>query len=91
MEEKRGFNGKKRFSSVDMVGESSMGTSDSKTTRMQMDSAELLKYWPVGLTGSILAASSPSPSSINIVIFSRETDGIRGRKPRLNSFGEWAR
>lgn len=35
-----------------MVDESSIGISDSKTARIQMDKTELLKYCPVGLTGS---------------------------------------
>lgn len=59
-EEKRGWMGKKRFSSVDIVGESSMATSDSKIARMPIDSTELLKYWPVGLTGSSTTVSSTS-------------------------------
>ncbi|RWW45333.1 hypothetical protein BHE74_00048849 [Ensete ventricosum] len=59
-EEKRGWMGKKRLSSVDIVGESSMATSDSKIARMPIDSTELLKYWPVGLTGSSTTVSSTS-------------------------------
>ncbi|KAL7000432.1 hypothetical protein U1Q18_001582, partial [Sarracenia purpurea var. burkii] len=52
MEEKRGLMGRKTFRRKGKAGESSMGTWDSKTARTAMESAELLKYWPVGLTGS---------------------------------------
>jgi hypothetical protein len=51
MEEKRGLIGRKMLRSVSAVGESSIGISDSKTTKMLTESAELLKYCPMGLTG----------------------------------------
>lgn len=52
MEENRGLTGRKTSWSMDKVGESSMGISDSKTPKTLTDKAELLKYCPVGLTGS---------------------------------------
>lgn len=52
MEENRGLMGKKEFSRVTMAGESSIGLSNSKKARMLTESTELLKYCPVGLTGS---------------------------------------
>ncbi|KAE8692759.1 hypothetical protein F3Y22_tig00110831pilonHSYRG00699 [Hibiscus syriacus] len=50
MEEKRGLIGRKTSRSKDNVGESSIGISKSKTARTKMESTELLKYSPMGLT-----------------------------------------
>ena len=52
IEENRELTGKKEFSRVMMAGESLIGLSDSKKARMLTESTELLKYCPVGLTGS---------------------------------------
>jgi hypothetical protein len=45
-----------------MMGMSLIGTSNSKTTIIDIDSTELVKYCPVGLTGS-----NPSLKSITII------------------------
>lgn len=64
MEEKRGLMGRNTSLSNDMVAESSIGFSDSKTARIHTDRTELLKYCPVGLTGS----DTSSTSSINSIV-----------------------
>ena len=66
MDEKRGLMGRKTSLSKDKASASLMliGIANSKTPRIHRDNTELLKYWPVGLTGS---ASIPS-NSINFVI-----------------------
>jgi hypothetical protein len=61
MEEKRGLMGRNRSLSNDMACVSLIGTSVSKTEIMDMESTELLKYCPVGLTGS-----NPSQNSITV-------------------------
>ena len=58
MEEKRGWMGRKAFWRSAMVGRSSRGTCDSKMPRIEIDRTELLKYCPVGLTGSASSSSS---------------------------------
>jgi len=51
-EEKRGLMGRKTSLIRAKVCKSCMGTSNSKTPMMYMHSTELLKYCPIGLTGS---------------------------------------
>ena len=60
MEEKRGLMGRKTSLSSEKAWASIMvmGISNSRTARMEMDKIELLKYCPVGLTGSITISSS---------------------------------
>ena len=58
MEEKRELMGRKRFWRSGTVWESSMGISVSKTARTYTLSEELVKYCPVGLTGSSISPSS---------------------------------
>lgn len=64
-EEKRGLMGSHAplTLSNDMRGRSLIGTSNSRTTITDIDSTELLKYCPLGLTGS-----NPSLKSITIII-----------------------
>ena len=52
MEEKRGLMGRNTSLSNDMACSSLIGTSDSKTAIIDIDSAELLKYCALGLAGA---------------------------------------
>jgi hypothetical protein len=61
MEEKRGLMGRKTWLSNEMAWASLIGTSDSKTARIEIDKTELFKYCPLGLTGS-------NTSSFNSII-----------------------
>ena len=71
MEEKRGLMERKTSRIKDIISESSKGISVSKTARMDMFRAELLKYCPVGLTGSN-ASSSFSNTIVFAMFFSHD-------------------
>jgi hypothetical protein len=66
-EEKRGLIGRNKSLSNDAACTwlSVIGTSISKTARIDTDNTELLKYCPVGLTGSV----NPSFNSIMLFVF----------------------
>ena len=65
-EEKRGLTGRNTSLSNDMACTLLLviGTSISKTVRIDTDNTELFKYCPVGLTGS-----NPSSNSIMLYVF----------------------
>jgi len=71
MEEKRGLMGRKTSLIRVKVCKSCMGTSNSKTPIIYMHSAELLKYCPIGLTGS---ACSSCRCSIVLNIFGSRSE-----------------
>lgn len=52
IDEKRELMGKKSFLSIERTGILWIGVSDSRTLKIERDNAELLRYCPVGLTGS---------------------------------------
>lgn len=68
MEEKRGLMGRKISFSNGIASESSKGTSNSKIARMEIDRVELLKYCPIGLTGSATTSSAFSHSISSFVL-----------------------
>ena len=73
MEEKRGLMGRNTSLTNDIVeGRLLIGISNSITAIMDTDSTELLKYCPVGLTGS-------NPSSNSIIV-------MRSLRTKENSF-----
>ncbi|KAE8075948.1 hypothetical protein FH972_014628 [Carpinus fangiana] len=66
-EEKRGFIGRNKSLSNDVncTWLPVIGTSISKTARIDTDNTELLKYCPIGLIGSV----NPSFNSIMLFVF----------------------
>jgi hypothetical protein len=73
MEEKRGLMGRKTSLRRAKACKSSMATSNSKTAIIYKHSDELLKYCPIGLTGS----SNCSSYSCSIVQKKKNIENIK--------------